>query len=126
MPIETSLDHEHHLIRYSLTGRLVTEEMLDAVRATFGRRKPGEIYDVISDHRLVEAPATPEQIKTLVAELLRQGHLEGMRAAVIVATDASYGMMRMFAAHAEPHGIHVGIFRHPDEARAFVERIKSN
>lgn len=96
--------------------------MLAAVISCFAQRKPGVVYDVISDHREVAEPATPDQIRTLVAELMRLGGVDGMRAATIVGTDASYGMMRMMSAHTEALGIEVGIFREPAEARKFLER----
>lgn len=96
--------------------------MLAAVNSCFAQRKPGIVYDVMSDQRDVVEPATPEQIRTLVAELMRLGGMDGMRAAMIVGTDASYGMMRMMAAHTEALGIRVGIFREPAEARSFLER----
>ena len=107
---------------FRVIGRLETEEMLAAVRGRFAQRKPGLVYDVMSDQRGVVEPATPEQVRTLVAELMQLGDVVGMRAAMVVATDASYGMMRMMAAHTEALGIRVGIFREPAEALAFLER----
>lgn len=99
-----------------------TNEMIAAVNSCFALRKPGVIYDVMSDQRDLVEPATPDQIRTLVAELMRLGDVEGMRAAMVVRTDASYGMMRMMSAHMEALGIEVGIFREPAEARKFLER----
>lgn len=96
--------------------------MLAAVNSCFGQRKPGVVYDVLSDQRDVVEPATPDQIRSLVGELFRLGGVDGMRAAMIVGTDASYGMMRMMSAHTEALGIKVGIFREPAEARKFLER----
>ena len=121
MPIETQLDHERRLVTFTVTGTLDTKEMVEAVRATFGQRTPAVVYNVLSDNRAVDEPAKPEQIKVLVAELMRHGAVDGMRAAMLVATDASYGMMRMMSAYTEPLGIHVGIFRDTDAARAFLD-----
>jgi hypothetical protein len=121
VPIETTLDHEGRLVSFRVTGALDTKEMLDAVEKTFGQRKPGVVYNVLSDTRAVAVPATPDQIKSLVAELARHGTVDGMRAALVVGTDASYGMMRMMSAYTEPLGIHVGIFRDTDAARAFLD-----
>jgi hypothetical protein len=99
-----------------------TDEMLAAVNSCFELRRPGVVYDVLSDQRDMVEPATPDQIRTLVGELFRLGGVDGMRAAMIVGTDASYGMMRMMSAHTEALGIRVGIFREPAEARKFLER----
>ena len=122
MPIESNIDHEARIVSFRVTDKMDTAEMLAAVRSCFALRKPGVVYDVMSDQRDVAEPATPDQIRTLVAELMRLGGVDGMRAAMIVGTDASYGMMRMMAAHTEALGIKVGIFREPAEARAFLER----
>lgn len=121
VPIETQLDHERRLVTFTVTGKMDTKEMVEAVSTTFGQREPGVVYNVVSDNRAVDEPATPDQIKALVAELMRHGTVDGMRAAMLVATDASYGMMRMMSAYAEPLGIHVGIFRDADAARAFLD-----
>lgn len=107
---------------FRVIGRLDTDEMLAAVQSCFAQREPGVVYDVMSDQRDVVEPATPDQIRTLVAELMRLEAVDGMRAAMLVGTDASYGMMRMMAAHTEALGIRVGIFREPAEALAFLER----
>lgn len=122
LPIESSVDHDARLVTFRVSGKLDTKEMLSAVNACFAQRKSGVVYDVLSDHRGIEEPATPDQIKTLIAELMKIGETEGMRAAILVGTDASYGMMRMMSAHAEALGIHVGIFREPGEAMKFLSR----
>lgn len=122
MGIQRKIDHESRIVFFTVTGILDTQEMLEAVQETFAQRKADAVYDVVSDHRDVSEPARPDQIRALVAELMRLGATEGMRAGMIVGSDASYGMMRMMAAHTEPLGIEVGIFRDPAEARAFVDR----
>ena len=121
MPIETTLDHERRLVTFTLTGTLETKEMLAALATAFAQRKPGVVYNVMSDNRAVDVPATPDQIKTLVAELMRQSTVDGMRAAMVVGTDASYGMMRMMSAYTEPLGIRVEIFRDTEAALAFLD-----
>jgi hypothetical protein len=120
VPIATTLDHERRLVTFTLTGTLETKEMLAALTGTFTQRKPGVVYNVMSDNRGVDAPATPEQVKMLVAELMRLGAVAGMRAAMVVGTDASYGMMRMMSAYTEPLGIRVEIFRDTEAAMAFL------
>ena len=106
---------------FVLTGTMDTKEMLAALATAFAQRKAGVVYNVLSDNRNLDEPATPDQVKTLVAELTRLGTVQGMRAAMVVGTDASYGMMRMMSAYTEPLGIHVGIFRDTESAMAFLE-----
>lgn len=122
MAIQKKVEHEQRIVFFTVTGTLDTNEMIEAVNDTFGQRKPGVIYDVLSDHRDLAEAARPDQIKALVSELHKLDDTRGMRAAMVVSTDASYGMMRMMAAHTEALGIEVGIFRDPAEARAFINR----
>ena len=122
MPIQKKVDHEQRIVYFTVTGVMDTSDMLTAVNETFSQRKTGAVYDVISDQREVAEPIRTDQVLALVSELMKLGSTEGMRAAMIVGKPASYGMMRMMAAHTEPLGIEVGIFRDLAEARAFVDR----
>lgn len=78
-------------------------------------------YDVLSDNRLVTEPITPEQLRTLMSHVRVRGTAaHGGRCAVVVSSDASYGMMRMMGVYAEQFGIEVEAFRTMDEAAAFL------
>ena len=119
--IRTQVDHDASIIRFELEGTFETDEMLEALDRAFAERQAGRVYDVISDNRALTRAATPDQIQALVARLEREGKAaKGMRCAVVVTRDVSYGMMRVLAAHAEPLGIEVKVFRSLDEAIAFI------
>lgn len=122
MPVEFDVDHEARLVTFRVTGTVDATEILSALHSAFAMRKPGVVYDVFSDHLGIAKPVTPDQIKSLVAELARIGGVEGMRAVMVVGSDASYGMMRMLSTLVENLGIRVGIFREAADARKFLER----
>ena len=112
MPISVSVCHVRRLIHFTLSGGLDTAEMLLAVDDALGQLDGG-VYDVLSDHRAVTTPATPEQVKAVIDRLKPAAKaLEGRRGAIVVSNDTSYGMMRMFSAHAEYGlGFAVQVFR---------------
>jgi hypothetical protein len=123
VPISTAVDHTGRRVRFRLQGTVSTAEILAALGDALRQIKPEVRYDVLSDHRELATPATPEQIKALMIAIEDRGaSLHGSRCAVVVATDASYGMMRLMAVHAEGVGIDVGVFRTMKEAEAFLEQ----
>lgn len=126
MPIKSDVDHQARLIRFELDGDLETQEMLAAVDDVFRRLEGRKGYDFLSDNRKLNRPATPAQIKMLMARLSAAGDaVSGTRCAVVVGQEASYGMMRLMAAHAEPLGIKVGVFWNMEDALALLDRSES-
>ena len=111
MPICSSVDHQSCLINFTVSGTITAEEMVHAIDVILPQLDDTCGYDIISDHRDLRTPATPAQITRLVEHLVTHGQrLHGCRAAIIVASEASYGMMRMLAVRAEKAGILVGVF----------------
>lgn len=111
VPICCSVDHESRLISFTVSGTITADEIVDAIDSVLPQLDSCCDYDVISDHRELQTPATPAQITRLVEHLVTHGQrLHGRRAAIIVASEASYGMMRMLAVRAEKAGILVGVF----------------
>lgn len=121
--IDAWVDSDARLIRFRIVGAWTTAEMIAAIQGTLDRIAGQDGYDLVSDHRQIGTPATPEQIRALVRLLAAEGSaLRGRRAAVVVSTDASYGMMRMLGAHMDAHGLEISAVRSPEEAMAFVNR----
>jgi hypothetical protein len=121
MMIETLVDQNARLIRFTVSGTVETTEMLAALDDALRQLEPGRPYDVLSDHRELVRAVTPEQIRALMGALSVGGQaIQGGRCGVVVSTDASYGMMRLMAVHAEAVGIKVGVFRKLEEAVAFI------
>jgi hypothetical protein len=121
MMVTTLVDHSARLVRFTVSGTVETAEMLAALDDALRQLEPGASYNVLSDHRELVRAVTPEQIRILMSALSVRGHaLRGGRCGVVVSTDASYGMMRLMAVHAEAIGIKVGVFRTLEEAVAFI------
>ena len=123
MMVTTLVDQPARLVRFTVSGTVETPEMLAALDDALRQLEPGVQYIVLSDHRELVRAVTPEQIRVLMDALARRGQaLRGCRFGVVVSTDASYGMMRLMAVHAEAIGIQVGVFRKLEEAMAFVAK----
>ena len=123
MPINAWVDEDDKLARFEIVGEWTTEEMIESVSGILAAIGARTGFDLLSDHRLIAEPATPEQIRALVGHLTRRGSaLAGRRAAVVVGSEASYGMMRMLGAYTERIGIEVGIFTTLPDALTWLQR----
>ena len=119
--VTTLVDQKARLVRFTVSGTVGTPEMLAALDDALRQLESGARYNVLSDHRDLTTAVTPEQIRVLMDALSVRGQgLRGGRCGVVVSTDASYGMMRLMAVHAEAIGIQVGVFRKLEEAMAFI------
>ena len=112
MPITASLDTHARVIRFVLTGTLSLNEMIAATDAMVKEVGSDGSYDVLSDHRGIETPATVQQLEALVEHLRRRAKtLHGKKFAVVTATAASFGMMRMLSVLAERIPMTVEVFQ---------------
>ena len=119
--ITTLVDQSTRLVRFTVSGTVETPEMLAALDDALRQLEPGVKYNILSDLRERSTAETPEQIRVIMDAISVRGQaLRGGRCGVVVSTDASYGMMRLMAVHAEAIGIQVGVFRKLEEAVAFV------
>ena len=122
MPIDLEVDDTAGLIRFRIDGDVTTAEMLRALRDARLRAERGRRYVVLSDHRAIGQPIAPDQLRTVIAEISHpEAPWRGSDVAVVVGQQASYGMMRALAVHAERFGIRVGVFWEEAEARRFLE-----
>ena len=108
-------------MQFTVRGTMETREMLDAVSNAAAQLERDVMYQVLSDSRDVTTPITPMQTKDLIARLRETGMTNQVRrAAVVVGNEASYGMMRLLGARAEPLGVEIGVFWTLEEALAFL------
>lgn len=121
MPIRFSLDEQQHLLRFELTGEWDTAEMLAVTHEAYAAASRHHGFDILSDNRGNASPATPEQVRKLAELMVREGAMfSGRRAAIVVDSLASYGMIRVLAARAAPLGLDVRAFFSMDEAMSFL------
>lgn len=122
MYAKTEVLHPERLVRFEVSGQADTTEMLAALDE--GVRLMGDArgYDIFSDLRQAAA-VTPQQVRTLLSHMAQGGNVfKGGRCAVVVADEASYGMMRLMTVHASKLDIAVGVFWTKEEALLFLQR----
>ena len=121
MPITRSIDRDHRVIRFVISGVLSTDEMTGAISDAAAEVGFAKGYRVLSDHRSLTAAATPPQVQTLIAHLgSLAGVFGGSRWAIVTTQAASYGMMRQLAQYAALIPIEVQLFAQPDDAEAWL------
>ena len=121
MPTHIAVDHERRIASVEVTGHLEIAEMLGTVDEVARQIAGNPGYSVLSDHRALETPLTPEQATQLLAHLsVSGGALIGAKWAIVVSKPASYGMMRLLSARAEELPMSVQAFWDRDEATAWL------
>lgn len=81
-----------------------------------------EPFDYLSDYRGIELSATSEDMRAIASIFGANASFFRGRNAVVVASQAAYGMARMFEALAEPYGLEIRIFEDVAEAEAYLDR----
>ena len=121
MPIDLRLDHTAGLIHFRIAGEVTTADMLRALRDARLGAERGRRYVVLSDHCAIGRPIAPDEMRTVLAEISHpDAPWRGSDVAIVVGQQASYGMMRALAVHAERFGIRVGVFWDEEGAREFL------
>lgn len=121
MPISASFDHQAHLVRIEVGGTLTLSEMKAAIDTVVKEVGRDGGFDVLSDHRGLETPATGVQLEALVEHLRWHGQaMHGRRWAIVTCTAASYGMMRMLSVFAERIPMQVSVFLDLGEAERWL------
>jgi hypothetical protein len=116
-------DIENALVRLEVVDPLDGDEIRRAAEALLAdpRLRPG--VDVLSDHSRLASPATREMVEGVIPLLTRFGERLGrLRCALVVASDASYGMGRMMGLLAGSGPVEVVPFRNAEEAEAWLRR----
>ena len=123
MPIELSIETDRRRARLVIRGRFETDEVISTVDRLALDPEFGPDFAILSDHRDVIEPLTPEQARKLVERFEHHGEIMRDRHWVaIVDSPASYGMMRLMSARLESLGIRVDIVESSKEADTRLDR----
>lgn len=121
MPIAAAIDTYARTVRLVVTGTLTLSELTGAIDAIVAEVGDEGGYDLLSDHRQIATPVTVAQLERLIEHLrLKAKPLHGRRFAVVTATSASFGMMRMLQVLAERIPITVAVFQDLSEAESWL------
>lgn len=123
MPIDISIEKDRRRVRFVIRGQVETDEIVSTVDGLVLDPAFGPDFAILSDHRDVIEPLTPEQARTMVERLEHHGEImRGRHWVAIVDSPASYGMMRLMSARLEGLAIRVDIVESPEEADRLLDR----
>ena len=122
MPIRYQIDESHSLVRLEPSDPLDSEQILETVHRLLSdpALRPG--LNIISDHSKLDFTATADVVKSIPALLVELAERLGpFRCALVVPSDASYGMARMAEFLTGDVDAEVLAFRSLEEAEAWSE-----
>lgn len=115
------MDTARKRIVAKVSGAFTFPEILKAIDGSVHDPAFQRGFDVFSDHTEVEAPITPPDARAMVNHLENlSDFLAGARWAVVTATPASYGMLRMVSVLAERVPMDVQVFESLEAAEAWL------
>jgi len=109
-----------NVLRVAIEGAPTAEELAAGFARAFADPAFVKGSRLLLDTRGAAPTRPADSIRGLVARLAARGDRLDAKVALVVAEPAQFGLGRMTASLAEPHGIHLGLFRDPDEALAWL------
>ena len=120
MPVEHWVEEFPRIVRVRRWGPVRIQDDDEACRRLREdpRFEPG--MSLLVDCRDLDAPDDVEAVKTGANRVLRSGSSSGIgRVSFLVASEAEYGMARMFGSLTDP-ALETEVFRDLDRARAWL------
>jgi hypothetical protein len=121
MPISYEIDRSRSLIRTTCAGAVRLAEVLDH----FGElehvpNRPARL-DVLLDLTTLETPPDADQLRMVAERIGWRPAVAFGRCAVVVSSDALYGVARMFGTFAGDHFTDFNVFRARADAEAWLD-----
>jgi hypothetical protein len=102
MSITFRLDAEKRRVHSTVTGTFTLHDILDALKSVLAMPEFGPDFQVLSDHRGVERPATVQDVEHMLAFMrASRERFQGMRWAIVTHRPASYAMMGLLSTLAD-------------------------
>lgn len=123
MSISFTLDAEKRRVHFTVAGTFTLHDILEALRSVLEMPEFGPNFQVLSDHRGVERPATVQDVEDMVAFMrASRERFQGMRWAIVTHRPSSYAMMGLLRTLADLRlQMEVRVFTHADEATAWLD-----
>lgn len=101
MPLQYSIDSVLGIVRITVEGSPSLQEQAELAAQWMRDPAYREGMPILLDNRLRTEPSDREHVTKVALQAERSSLPKGTRCAVVVATDAEYGMTRMFASMSE-------------------------
>lgn len=102
MPINFTLVPEKRRVHFTVTGTFTLHDILGALDAVLKVPEFGPDFQVLSDHRGVERPATVQDVEDMLAFMReKRERFQDMRWAIVTHRPASYAVMGLLSTLAD-------------------------
>jgi hypothetical protein len=102
MPISFTLDAEKRRVHFIIEGTFTLQDIIGNLTSVLALPEFGPGFQVLSDHRGVERPATVHDVEDMLAFMrASRERFLNMRWAIVTHRPASYAMMGMLATLAD-------------------------
>lgn len=121
MPVEVSYDAEKKVLWRTISGDVTLEELIASISESLNRPDFPAGLKSLLDFRAVTSFGHPSDVQKYT-HLISQhkDKLAGIRVAVVVANDVSYGLTRMLQAHIDRLPLELRVFRDMGKARDWL------
>jgi hypothetical protein len=123
MPISFTLDAEKRRVHFIIEGTFTLQDIIDNLTSVLAMPEFGPGFQVLSDHRGVERPATVQDVEDMLSFMrASRERFLNMRWAIVTHRPASYAMMGMLATLADLRvQMEVRVFTHIAQAEEWLD-----
>ena len=123
MPISFTLNPEKRRVNFEVTGTFTLHDIIDAVKSVLALPEFGPEFQVLSDHRGVERPASVQDVEDMLAFMrAARERFAGMRWAVVTHRPGSYVIMGLLSTLADLRvQMDVRVFTRLDDATRWLD-----
>lgn len=102
MPISFTLEPEKRRVRFTVSGTFTLDDIIAALTSVLDLPEFGPDFQVLSDHRGIERPATVQDVENMLAWMReKRDRFQDMRWAIVTHRPASYAVMGLLSTLAD-------------------------
>jgi len=121
MTVEFRVDRDEGIVYGTVSGEVTAEEIMNGLDAVINGEDYEPGFGGITDLRNLRWESDQGDLRRLVQFIIRnRSRFKAHRSAVVVSSDRTYGMTRMFEVFSEQTPIKVRVFRDYDRALSWV------
>lgn len=125
MPIDFTADPERRRVSFTVSGTFTLDDIIDALKSVLELPEFGPDFQVLSDHRGIERPATVQEVEDMLAWMReKRDRFQDMRWAIVTHRPASYAVMGMLSTLADLRvRMTVRVFTRIADAEAWLDDV---
>jgi hypothetical protein len=125
MPISFILEPERRRVRFTVSGTFTLDDIIHALKSVLELPEFGPDFQVLSDHRGIERPATVRDVEDMLAWMReKRDRFQDMRWAIVTHRPASYAVMGMLSTLADLRvRMTVRVFTRIADAEAWLDDV---